>query len=252
MAVNFVSENINPINTLDNFIIWFLIIGTFFSYLPQYYFIWKQKSIVGISEMMLIFGMYTGIFNVLGTTQEKQYQLDNCGHFCYDVILPITQLTTPLICVIIFYGFFVFYYPDNQQNMEPKKIILQRMYLNLFLFLIVLFYYGVINSKKSYLFLTTSGKFFNIISSLFCFMTWIPQVYNTYILKNNGNLSLVTLSLNSIGCLLTVIYQSILQQPVWIILPYLISLVLEVLIVLLSLHYKKKLNVNEDIDYNSI
>lgn len=245
MPVNFVEDSINPLTTLDNLIIWLLIIGTFLSYIPQFYFIYKQKSIIGISEMMLIFGVYAGIFNVFGSIQEKQYQLDNCGELCYDVSIPIIQLGAPLICGIIFYVFFVFFYPYDHENMESKKIILQRMYINLFFFMMVLFYCGVINSKKNYPFIVTSGKVFNIISSLFCFMTWIPQVYNTYILKGNGNLSLITLSINSAGCLLTVIYQSSLQQPVWIILPYLISFVLEVLIVLLSLHYSNKIIKDE-------
>lgn len=251
MPVNFVANSINPLTTLDNFIIWLLIIGTFFSYIPQFYSIYCQKSIIGISEMMLIFGMYTGIFNVLGSMQEKQYQLDNCEELCYDVSIPIIQLGAPFICGIIFYSFFVFYYPSSNENTESKKIIIQRMYINLFFFMMVLFYCGVINSKKNYPFIVTSGKVFNIISSLFCFMTWIPQVYNTYILKGNGNLSLITLSINSVGCLLTVIYQSTLQQPVWIILPYVISLVLEVLIVLLSLHYSNKI-MKDERSYQSI
>lgn len=245
MSVNFVADSINPLTTLDNLIIWLLIIGTFFSYLPQYYFILKQKSIVGISEMMLIFGMYTGIFNVFGTIQEKQYQLDNCRELCYDVSIPIIQLGAPFICGIIFYSFFVFFYPSSNENTESKKNIIQRMYINILFLMVVVLYYGLINSNKSYPFIINSGKVFNIISSLFCFMTWIPQVYNTYLLKGNGNLSLITLSINSVGCLLTVIYQSVLQQPVWIILPYLISFVLEVLIVLLSLHYSNKIIKDE-------
>ena len=70
------------LTTLDGFgmfTAWILILGTLISYTPQYYKIYKNKNTHGISESMLIFGIYSSYLNVLGTIQENLFELNNCG-----------------------------------------------------------------------------------------------------------------------------------------------------------------------------
>ena len=53
--------------------------------------------------------------------------------------------------------------------------------------------------------------------------------------------SLIALSIHALGCLTTVIYQSVfLAQPLWVILCYIVGFISETSIVLMCLYYKRK------------
>ena len=70
---------------------------------------------------------------------------------------------------------------------------------------------------------------------------WLPQIYTTYKLKTNHSLSLIALGIHAIGCLTTVIYQTVfLTQPVWVIMSYIVGFISETSIILICLYYKKQ------------
>ena len=54
----YLKENISNVinhNVISNIVVYTLIFGTILSYIPQYYRMYKKKTVKGISEYMLIF-----------------------------------------------------------------------------------------------------------------------------------------------------------------------------------------------------
>ena len=98
-------------NMVENILVWSLISGTLLSYVPQYYKIYQNKSPKGLSESTVVFGLYSCIFNVLGTIQQDYTELRNCSKHnnCYSSIIPIIQLIAPLLCILILYIYYIWY-----------------------------------------------------------------------------------------------------------------------------------------------
>lgn len=238
------------LTTLDGFgmfTAWILILGTLISYTPQYYKIYKNKNTHGISESMLIFGIYSSYLNVLGTIQENLYELNNCGDNCFNNIIPIIQLFSPCLCAIIFYIFYIIYYVDEnslelESESESISNVRKKAFTNFIIILLILIYF-FISINFNYNFNNNSGKILNIFSTIFSLIMWLPQIYKTYKLKDNQTLSLVALLIHSIGCLITIIYQSvIIMQPIWIILCYIVGFLSESSILIMSLYFKYQLD----------
>ena len=60
-------------NIIENILVWSLITGTLLSYVPQYYKIYQNKTPMGLSESTIVCGIYSCVFNVLGTIQQDFY-----------------------------------------------------------------------------------------------------------------------------------------------------------------------------------
>ena len=238
------NRKLSSLNGLGLFTAWTLIIGTLISYSPQYYKIYKNKNTNGISESMLIFGIYSSYLNVLGTIQENLFQLNNCNENCFNTMIPIIQLFSPCLCAIIYYIFYIYYYDENENENNKKKIIDNAKINILVVFLLLIYFFFMINLANID-FNDSSGKILNIFSTIFSLIMWIPQIYTTYNLKNNHTLSLLALLIHSIGCLITIIYQTfIIYQPIWIILSYIVGFLSELSILISSLYYKYQSDEN--------
>lgn len=237
-------------NILEIIMVWGLIIGTLLSYVPQYYRLYIIKSVTGISESMLLFGIFSSYTNVLGSIQENLESLVECkGYDCYDFYIPIVQLFSPCLCALIFYAFYLFYYYYDTDYLvinkfykkQPNNLVKKRAIYSLILTICILLYFVLVNIFENYDFINLSGKVLNIISTILSIIMWLPQIYTTYKLKNNHSLSLTALSIHAVGCLTTVIYQSVfLMQPVWVILCYIVGFVSETSIVCMCVYYKRK------------
>ena len=240
---------IDSTNIIETILVWGLITGTLLSYVPQYVRLYRIKDTMGISESMLIFGLYSSFINVLGTSQENLETLLTCkGMGCYDAYIPIIQLSSPFMCAIIFYSFFI-YYTFREKitiikmsiNRENKKGIKIRCYMTVFFGQFLLIYFILINMLCTYHTINYSGSVLNIISTVASLVMWLPQIYTTYNLKNNHSLSLVALSIHAFGCLTTVIYQWVfIKQPVWVITSYIVGFISETSIVIICLYYGYK------------
>ena len=231
-------------NTIINEVLgWILITGTIISYTPQYYKIYQYKTSKGISEWMLIFGGVSCLFNVLASIEVNRKNIVNCNtnNNCYNIILPITQLSTPWLTGLIFYGMYVFYYNEVQ----PEKIKFHGqgfILLNGFVFLITF----TIN-HVSYEFYNdyAISLIYSILSSIFCIIMWIPQIMTTYNTKEEGALSLISVFIHAVGCLITIIYQTLFNpEMLWVITSYAISFITEIGLVILCLYYKKNKKSN--------
>tara|TARA_B100001093_G_C26788387_1_gene997788 strand:- start:611 stop:1417 length:807 start_codon:yes stop_codon:yes gene_type:complete len=247
--------SLNGKDIIEIILVWGLILGTLLSYVPQYYRIYKIKTVKGISESMLIFGIFSSYTNVLGSVQENLKNIVQCrGYDCYNFYIPITQLFSPFLCAIVFYAFYLYYYiyslnSDLIEKLYNKEYYLKnnapikRAWFNLFLGISIVLYTVLVCVYQDYNFNDNSGKSLNILSTVLSLIMWLPQIHTTYVLKNNHSLSLIALSIHALGCLITVIYQSVfIHQPLWVILCYIVGFISETTIVLMCLYYKKQKN----------
>ena len=104
-------------NIAEFILSWGLIIGSLVSYIPQYYKIYKTKSTLGISEYMLISGVMSSYFNVLGSVQENYSTVMDCdkGWDCYHIYLPIIQLGSSYMCFLLFYSYFLIFFNNTSK-----------------------------------------------------------------------------------------------------------------------------------------
>ena len=229
---------------------WLLITGTIISYTPQYYKIYQYKTSKGISEWMLIYGGLSCLFNVIASIEVNRKNIVNCNtnNDCYNVILPIIQLGTPWLTGLVFYGMYVLYY--NEEMFHKIKFHGQMfIFLNLFVFLITFTVnYISFEFNSDY----TLSLIYSILSSIFCIIMWIPQIITTYNTKEEGALSLISVFIHALGCLITIIYQTINNASMfWVITSYVISFVTEIGLVILCLYYKK-IKKNESLIFKAL
>ena len=80
---------------------------------------------------------------------------------------------------------------------------------------------------------------YSILSSVFC-IVWIPQIMTTYNNKEEGSLSLLSVFIHAMGCLITIIYQTLTNNAMfWVITSYIISFITENGLVIMCLYYKR-------------
>lgn len=239
---------------MGSILVWGLIIGTLLSYVPQYYKIFKKKNTKGISEYTILCGVYSCLLNISGTILENYNSLYYCTNHnnCYNKIIPIIQLLAPYICMVTLYVFYLKYYKlEGVPNISyyyisakerNKKIAIITIVLNISFIVTTIILVKCLSFRK----LSTVGKIFNIASSCVSTIMWIPQIYKTYTVKNDYSLSLVALTIHSIGCFITVVYQvGFANQGLYVVLSYIIGGISEASIVLMILYYRKYYNIKD-------
>lgn len=223
---------------INNIFGWVLILGTIISYSPQYIKLYQIKSSKGISEWMLIFGGLSCLFNVIASIEVNRKNISYCNDNknCYELLLPIAQLISPWITGLIFYAMYIFYY--DEENPHKVKFNSQIfILLNLFVFLITFIVNFTSNQYNSDYSISVA---YSILSSIFCIVMWIPQIMTTYKNKEEGSLSLLSVFIHAMGCLITIIYQTLTNNAMfWVITSYIISFITENGLVIMCLYYKR-------------
>jgi len=232
---------------IGNLLVWGLITGTLLSYLPQYIKIYKNSNARGISETTIVFGIYSCIFNILGTIQEDYVSISTCSHNnnCYDIIIPIIQLTAPGLCILILYIFFIYFSKSNEttpllQHRHICKSLYHRAKIHFVINVLLIIAFILTTINLNYNSIQHIGQVYNIISVVFSLIMWLPQIYTTFKIKNDYSLSLLALSIHSIGCFITVIYQYfIVHQSILVILNYLVGGLCEAFIVCIVFYFRR-------------
>lgn len=242
-------------NFTDNFILWGLISACVISYIPQYKKIYDKKNTLGINECMVISGFFSCYLNVIGSIQENYRDIVECHDNCYERIVPTIQISSPLVCSFILYMFFIAFYNIMEQKRsnlfildtsririikKMKRAMRCRAIGSFILSIVILVVFFVVNHRCNYETIKRYGQITNGVSGALSLIMWYPQLYTTYRLKDNYSLSLLALTIHAVGCIITISYQLYAKQDVWIILCYLVSLISETIIVILSLYYKYK------------
>ena len=271
-------SNFSNNSYISTIVVYTLIFGTFISYSPQYYRMYKKKTVKGISEYMLIFGYFSCFFNLIGTINENNNKISNCidnssYDYCSVLLISLLQLSSPLLCAIIFYGFFNYYikssnsksdylldlyndpnsnsyYLDSTQTNEiltnkyinnvRKRLINTSIFTCIIIFISLIIYH-LNNDNSNNIF----GITLNILSAVFSILMWVPQLSKTIKLKNNYSLSILAMFIHSMGCLLTVFYQTLVaHQQFYVVLCYIIGFLFEISICIIVLYNRFKFGNN--------
>ena len=236
----------------------FIISAILLTYFPQYYKIVKNKSTEGISYFFLLLGNLSNFTNFFGSLLLNYQIIDCCSYIsigkCFNLLLPIYQMFTPWISIYILFIIFLIY--DSSDGNEYKKAFI---YFSLFTFfgVILLGIIGlilIIHFQTMHNHVNLFGNVLNIISTITCIFTYLPQIIKTYKLKKLGNLSLISLAFQAPGSLIVFFYQTLLvHAPMTIGIPYLFSGLLQTTLFILSYYYykqEKKLNIDVLINVN--
>tara|TARA_B100000575_G_C23133138_1_gene657676 strand:- start:1333 stop:2154 length:822 start_codon:yes stop_codon:yes gene_type:complete len=233
---------------IGSILVWGLILGTLLSYVPQYYKIYNNKNTNGISEYTILYGIYSCLFNIMGTIQENYSDIRKCREIgnCYERLIPICQLIAPFLCITTLYCFFLKYLTKENITIWSSQYIIYknavwcraRLVIISNIFIVLLCF--ILNTKLSFITINKLGKILNIVSSIFSAIMWIPQIYKTYKLKTDYSLSIIALSIHSFGCFITVVYQvGFANQNLYVVLNYIIGGISEGSIVCMILYYKR-------------
>jgi len=226
-----------------------LIVGTIGSYIPQMIILYKKKSVIGISQEMLFMGCLSSMFNLIGLIVDNNF---------VEYLMPIVQIFMPWICITIVYTQYIHYSIKNRfdgckDNVEKflvdkENITWQEKDYNktkkLYPIYITITIGTIIVWIMTYLLggnLKIFSNFLNIIATITGIVMWFPQIVKSIKLKGSRNLSLLTLTIHAAGCVLTVIYQVGLEkQSILVGLPFIAGGILEMAIVFICLHYRRK------------
>jgi len=219
-----------------------LIIGTIVSNFIQFHKIIINKSIDGISITSLVMGAISSILTMYASILLN---LDTINTFI--IGLDVSQLILVCACSLIYLLIFMFYTKKPESNTfggysHINKEINIRKYKYIFVLFcsvwIILICFGTIS-----IIIPHSETFINsmnILSTLISGIQYIPQIIKSYtsaVITNS--LSLITLTLNIIGCIMTVIYQSVINgENILLMIPYIVAAILQILIILI-LKFKK-------------
>ena len=224
-------------SALSCFIGFVLIIGTIISYGVQFHKIIINKSITGINIYTICMGclsscctMYASILLNLSTLKSFEIGLD------------VSQLIIVCICYYTYIVIYM-YYIKNDNNITFYNQLyevedLDRNYRHVFILFCLSWIILIILGTASII-APTSQKLIDtmyIMATITSIIQWIPQVIETYMSTMISSLSFITLALNTGGCLLTIIYQCVINDESFLlVLPYLVGALLQLIILVILL-----------------
>ena len=220
-----------------------LIIGTIISYGIQFHKIIVNKSIDGINISSLVMGV---ISSTLTMYASILLNLDELSSFT--IGLDVSQLIVVCICWMTYLLIYMFHTkkPSSDSNRlleftyySETNVKDYKYTFGLFcLSWIVFICFGTVS-----IIIPQSTIFIDIMfstSAVMSVLQWIPQVIESYTTTVvTSSLSLITLSINTSGCILTVIYQSVINgEKVVLMIPYIVGAILQIAIMVV-LKFKK-------------
>ena len=199
-----------------------LILGTFLSYIPQFYKIIKYKNSAGISNLMIFFNVFSSTLSLIGVFSDNSSC--NSTDNCIINLLAIFQIITPWFFSLFYYFLYLFYFiPSKKITFSLKKY--QIKYYVSFCFIINIITFLIIILSK---YLNFKNEIFNSIftffAGFFSILMFLPQIFETYLNKNIYNLSILSLSMHCTGCILCSIYIIFFTNSYFLVsIPYILS-----------------------------
>jgi len=198
---------------------WVLIVGTIVSYLPQHVKIWQMRSHEGLSFMAF------GIGNIVAFTSLSNYMaLEYKGTFwccgegvalldCTGAYLAFLQLVLIYICQHVIILLYVIYY-DHEFAHKNEKIA-GTDYRSTLKWCLVTAVFEAVTSGALVLLFIFYGVDSDIVYGygigmmglcgvLSC-VQLLPQIIETFKMKQVGSLSIPTVAIQAVGCALTCI-----------------------------------------------
>lgn len=227
---------------LNQILGWVIIVGTFITYGFQYKKLYDNKDVNGINDNMLLLGCASSLLNLLGIISSNVDDF-NQGNL-YFKLLPLIQLFSPWICLQINYYMYYIYETD------PKKLSKYKVFnILLILFTITIFPILILCSNGYHDMLS---DLLNVSSGILSVAMWIPQIKTTYMEKQEGSLSLISVGCHVLGCVMVIIFQLIEKENFSVVIPYIIALLCEGWIVCYCLLNRDNNIPLIDLEYSSI
>jgi len=193
---------------------WFLIIGTFLSFLPQYIEIVYKKSSNGISWIWQFVGNINQFSQFMNGFILQFHNILCCTELglnvCSSGLLPIYQLFSQWIAFFPLYLFYLIYFDTKGDKVKEKDLKNASLvfyfltFITLFCIALAIVFIITIGSNAwvTSLYAYTLG----IISSIMTIIQSAPQIYVTIKSKSKGSLSLLMLIITAIGMLMVTIF----------------------------------------------
>jgi hypothetical protein len=224
------------IGTVFNVSLIFLI---FISYLPQYIQIIKTKDVTGISNITVFLGNTLAWMNAVGCALINWNYFECCNVIslwdCNKLIIPVYQIGASSIAWFIFYLLFIKYntIPNKKEVYIPFGIYITSI---LSVLLVYISYYEFQIMYNTILW----GNVFNSIAAGMTLLLWTPQIY-TLVKTKKTNISLIMLALQGPSSIFFFILEYIInKQAVSVALVYLLCGIQQIILFILSVHYKKE------------
>jgi len=219
-------------NILSIIIGFLLILGTIISYGVQFHKIIINNSINGINLTSIVMGTISSSLTMYASILLNLNKLED-----FTIKLDVSQLIIVCFCWLLYSLIYIFcirknkyidLYHYNEPNLNrPNNKYIYGLFFSSWIIFIC---FGLVS-----FIIPDSIIFINImffISSFFSLLQWIPQIIESYTTSTISTLSLITLSINTCGCILTVIYQSIINgEKILLMIPYIVSAILQILII---------------------
>lgn len=210
---------------------WFIILGSAIPYSFQYYKIYTKSSVGGISDLMLLSGCASNFFSLMAIVFSNFYKIINSTNYVdkYLLSVPIIQLATSFTLLEISYLLYFLYTEYNHKKII--YILYHIIEVAIFTIIFPILMISLYNSNYVYISL-------NILSGFFSIIMWAPQIIITCKQKAAGSLSIISLIIQSFGCLLVILFQLLDNSSPTIIIPYIIGFLSELTLVIMCLWYK--------------
>lgn len=195
-----------------------LFAGVSAAYLPQVGEIAWRKSNMGVSGLFVVFALLAATFTAMNGVIDFWPQVMCCASVsvgqCIAVNLPLAQLIAPLLYQFLVLFVYSKYSVPVKDTISESTATRNRNYgfaalagsallaLALYLTPLLMYIDGRGTPAGYSLFSVIAGY----IGGVFAIVTFLPQIYETYLLKRHGSLSIPALVVMFVGNIILVVY----------------------------------------------
>jgi len=234
----------------------FLIAGITISYIPQYVSIIRTKSSEGLNFVTLGLAMASSLLLAINSGILKWPKARCCWETpltagqCLENNLATLQIFSGSLALTILYILYLLYFENTPTNLHTHsdRVRMYRQSLALFcaIWILCIFfstlggilYYNVgVNGEHIWTFARVLGG----VSGVITIVTWTPQIYTTWKLRDSGALSVLMLLLQFPGSLLIIFFQGVLEKAsitTWG--PYLLGAIQQLVLIIMCIVFRIK------------
>lgn len=193
-----------------------ILIGLFFSYLPQHYRIIKRRTSEGISPYFVLLGTTSataGFANIL-TVEPSRAAIGCCKEIdtfeCTAGLLGVAQLGVQWLCVGLILVLFLIFFRYREAAVPAEELgghapswrtaiwvgLLAILHGLVIIILTAVFIIAAPNA------LNTWANILGIMATVLAGIQYLPQIYTTYTLKHAGSLSIPMMCIQTPGGIL--------------------------------------------------
>ncbi|KAI9372675.1 hypothetical protein BJX61DRAFT_428728 [Aspergillus egyptiacus] len=198
-----------------NFVLSILIVlGIFFSYLPQLIRIGRLKTSFGISPYFVLLAGTSGTFALANViSQQQSLQAYKCctnasGVSCFAGLLGVVQVGTQLLSVFAILALFVVFFPRGTSQSPPATSQEGPTYRTAITVAAICIVHAIVTlivtltvGLKKPSSLQSWSNFCGVTAAILASIQYFPQIYTTLMLRCVGSLSIPMMCIQTPGAL---------------------------------------------------